>query len=79
VNLSRLKLDSSPLRAEKPKEAQVPYSYDGLWTILNRVTGTIVLLFIATANFNLLGFFYFLLFLLHTFAYYSFRGKFQMI
>ena len=41
----------------------------------NKYLFTIVLLFMATFHLNLLGFLYFLLFLLHTFAYYSMRSK----
>ena len=51
------------------------YRNEGIWLAFNKYLYTIVLLFMATFHLNLLGFIYFVLFLLHTFAYYSFRSK----
>lgn len=50
---------------------------NSMWTRFNRIIGTSVLIFMAGSNFNLIGFFYFLLFVLHTYAYYTFKGKSQ--
>jgi len=46
-----------------------------MWSAFNKYVYSLVLLFMATAHFNLLGLFYFLLFIFHTFAYYAFRSK----
>ena len=51
------------------------YSQEGIWLSFNKYLYTIVLLFMATFHLNLLGFLFFALFILHTFAYYSFRSK----
>ena len=51
------------------------FSNEGIWLAFNKYLYTIVLLFMATFHLNLLGFLYFSLFLVHTFAYYSFRSK----
>ena len=51
------------------------YSQEGVWLSFNKYLYTIVLLFMATFHLNLLGFLFFALFILHTFAYYSFRSK----
>ena len=51
------------------------YNNEGIWLAFNKYLYTIILLFMATFHLNLLGFLYFTLFLIHTFAYYSFRSK----
>ena len=51
------------------------FATEGIWLAFNKNLYTIVLLFMATFHLNLLGFAYFVLFLVHTFAYYSFRSK----
>ena len=51
------------------------FATEGIWLAFNKYLYTIVLLFMATFHLNLLGFAYFILFLVHTFAYYSFRSK----
>jgi len=71
---SSIIFDSAPVRDPHPS-VLARSSYDGIWTQFNRLVGTAVLLFMAATNFNLIGFVYFLLFILHTYAYYSFRGK----
>ena len=51
------------------------FQEEGIWLAFNKYLYTLILLFMATFHFNILGFFYFTLFLVHTFAYYSFRRK----
>ena len=69
-------LDASHLKliTEGNKDDE-SFATEGIWLAFNKYLYTIVLLFMATFHLNLLGFAYFILFLVHTFAYYSFRSK----
>ena len=55
--------------------SKTAFNEEDIWLAFNKYLYTGVLLFMSTFHFNLLGFFYFALFLVHTFAYYSFRRK----
>jgi hypothetical protein len=49
------------------------YFFSGLYASMFKYLITAVLLFLATSQYNLLGFIFFLLFLYHSIAYYAFR------
>lgn len=73
----RLSHNSSQLsKITNANEVEQSFASEGIWLAFNKYLFTIVLLFMATFHLNLLGFAYFLLFLVHTFTYYSFRSKF---
>ena len=62
-------------RKKKKALRKMSFQEEGIWLAFNKYLYTLILLFMATFHFNILGFFYFTLFLVHTFAYYSFRRK----
>lgn len=68
-------IEQAEAGAPKKKKTSSPFREEDIWLAFNKYLYTLVLLFMATFHFNLLGFFYFALFLLHTFAFYSFRCK----
>ena len=67
--------NASELSKMAKQNQEDSFSSEGIWLAFNKYLYTAVLLFMATFHLNLIGFAYFLLFLVHTFTYYSFRSK----
>jgi hypothetical protein len=75
-----LKARSLLSKPSTKRSSAIPYqSNEGLWTAFNKYVYSGLLIFMATFHFNLLGFLYFLLLIIHTLAFYAFRVSEQQI